>query len=39
VEVIKGIQKGEKVVTVGHEQLTEGMKVKISTNVQAPNPK
>lgn len=29
VEVIKGIQKGEKVVTVGHEQLTEGMKVQI----------
>lgn len=29
VEVIKGIQKGEKVVTAGHEQLTEGMKVKI----------
>jgi len=30
VEVVKGIQKGEKVVTVGHEQLNEGMKVRIS---------
>src|SRR4030042_688183 len=30
VEVVKGIQKGEKVVTVGHEQLSEGMKVRIS---------
>lgn len=29
VEILKGIQKGEKVVTVGHEQLTEGMKVRI----------
>jgi len=29
VEVVKGIQKGEKVVTAGHEQLTEGMKVRI----------
>ncbi len=29
VEVVKGIQKGEQVVTVGHEQLTEGMKVQI----------
>ncbi len=37
VEIVKGIQKGEKVVTVGHEQLTEGMKVKISTNSQATN--
>jgi len=31
VEVVKGIQKGEKVVTVGHEQLTEGMKVRAHT--------
>jgi membrane fusion protein (multidrug efflux system) len=30
VEVVKGIQRGEQVVTIGHEQLTEGMKVKIS---------
>jgi membrane fusion protein (multidrug efflux system) len=30
VEVVKGIQKGEQVVTAGHEQLTEGMKVRIS---------
>ena len=29
VEIVKGVQKGEQVVTVGHEQLTEGMKVKI----------
>lgn len=31
VEVVRGIQKGEKVVTIGHEQLTEGTKVKINT--------
>jgi len=29
VEILKGIQKGERVVTAGHEQLTEGMKVRI----------
>ncbi|OGP72811.1 MAG: hypothetical protein A2V86_08925 [Deltaproteobacteria bacterium RBG_16_49_23] len=29
VEVVKGIQKGEQVVSIGHEQLTEGMKVQI----------
>lgn len=29
VEILKGIQKGECVVTSGHEQLSEGMKVKI----------
>ncbi|MEW6375875.1 MAG: efflux RND transporter periplasmic adaptor subunit [Thermodesulfobacteriota bacterium] len=29
VEVTKGIQKGERVVTIGHEQLSEGMKVRI----------
>jgi membrane fusion protein (multidrug efflux system) len=29
VEIVKGIQKGEYVVTSGHEQLSEGMKVKI----------
>jgi membrane fusion protein (multidrug efflux system) len=39
VEIVKGIQKGEQVVTVGHEQLSEGMKVNISTKSQAPNPK
>jgi len=39
VEINKGIQKGERIVTIGHEQLTEGMKVKISTKSQAPNPK
>jgi membrane fusion protein (multidrug efflux system) len=30
VEILKGIQKGEWVVTTGHEQLSEGMKVRIS---------
>ncbi|OGQ05004.1 MAG: hypothetical protein A2026_05140 [Deltaproteobacteria bacterium RBG_19FT_COMBO_46_12] len=30
VEVLKGIQKGERVVTAGHEQLSDGVKVKIS---------
>jgi membrane fusion protein (multidrug efflux system) len=30
VEILKGIQKGEWVVTTGHEQLNEGVKVKIS---------
>jgi hypothetical protein len=30
VEILKGIQKGEWVVTAGHEQLSEGVKVKIS---------
>jgi len=39
VEILKGIQKGEKVVTVGHEQLSEGMKVKTSTKSQAPSTK
>jgi len=39
VEILKGIQEGEQVVTVGHEQLTEGTKVKASTKPQAPNPK
>ncbi|MGQ9777881.1 MAG: efflux RND transporter periplasmic adaptor subunit [Thermodesulfobacteriota bacterium] len=29
VEILKGIQKGEKVVKVGHEQLREGTRVKI----------
>ena len=29
VEILKGIEKGEQVVTAGHEQLKEGMKVKI----------
>jgi membrane fusion protein (multidrug efflux system) len=30
VEVLKGIQKGEWVVTAGHEQLSEGTKVQIA---------
>jgi membrane fusion protein (multidrug efflux system) len=30
VEILKGIQKGDQVVTAGHEQLSEGTKVKIS---------
>jgi membrane fusion protein (multidrug efflux system) len=29
VEVLKGIQKGDRVITVGHEQLSEGMKVNV----------
>jgi membrane fusion protein (multidrug efflux system) len=39
VEILKGIQKGEWVVTAGHEQLSENTKVTISTKSQAPNPK
>jgi membrane fusion protein (multidrug efflux system) len=39
VEILKGIQKGEQVVTVGQEQLSDGTKVKASTKSQAPNPK
>ena len=31
VEILKGIQKGERVVTAGHEQLSEGTRVKAST--------
>ncbi len=31
VEVLKGIQEGERVVTVGHEQLSEGTKVRIGS--------
>jgi membrane fusion protein (multidrug efflux system) len=31
VEILKGIQKGERVVTAGHEQLSEGTQVRIST--------
>ena len=29
VEILKGIQKGEQVVTVGQEQLSDGLKVRI----------
>jgi membrane fusion protein (multidrug efflux system) len=39
VELVKGIQKGQQVVTAGHEQLSDGMKVRISTKQQAPNSK
>jgi len=39
VEILKGIQRGEWVVTTGHEQLSDGMKVITSTKSQAPNPK
>jgi membrane fusion protein (multidrug efflux system) len=39
VEILKGVQKGEWVVTTGHEQLSEGMKVRINNKSQAPNPK
>lgn len=38
VEILKGIQKGEQVVTSGHEQLSDGMKVKIGTSSKGPNP-
>jgi membrane fusion protein (multidrug efflux system) len=31
VEIVKGIGEGEHVVTVGHEQLSEGTKVRISS--------
>jgi membrane fusion protein (multidrug efflux system) len=30
VEVLKGIQKGDQVVTAGHEQLSDGIKVKVN---------
>jgi len=39
VEILKGIQKGEQVVTVGHEQLSEGIPVKIITKSQIPSSK
>jgi membrane fusion protein (multidrug efflux system) len=31
VEILKGIQKGDRVVTVGHEQLSEGTRVILSS--------
>jgi membrane fusion protein (multidrug efflux system) len=34
VEIVKGIQKGERVVTAGHEQLAEGMKVRMMESVR-----
>jgi membrane fusion protein (multidrug efflux system) len=34
VEILKGIQKGERVVTSGQEQLSDGMKVKVTEPVQ-----
>jgi membrane fusion protein (multidrug efflux system) len=30
VEILKGIQTGERVVTAGHEQLSDGMKVRVN---------
>lgn len=39
VEIQKGILKGDQVVTAGHEQLSEGMKVRISTKSKARNSK
>ncbi len=39
VEVIKGIQKGEQVVTAGHEHLTDGVKVITSTTSPTTNPR
>jgi membrane fusion protein (multidrug efflux system) len=32
VEILKGIQIGERVVTAGHEQLSDGMRVRVSNN-------
>jgi membrane fusion protein (multidrug efflux system) len=40
VELVKGIQKGQQVVTAGHEQLNDGMKVEIiNSKFQNPNVK
>jgi membrane fusion protein (multidrug efflux system) len=40
VEILKGIQKGDRVVTTGQEQLSDGMKVKIiNSKFQNPNVK
>ena len=40
VEILKGIQKGEQVVTVGYEQLSEGTGVKVvNSKFQNPNAK
>jgi membrane fusion protein (multidrug efflux system) len=40
VELVQGIQKGQQVVTVGHEQLSEGTKVEIiRSKFQNPNVK
>jgi membrane fusion protein (multidrug efflux system) len=39
IEILKGIQRGDQVVTTGHEQLSQGTKVKASTESQSPNPK
>jgi membrane fusion protein (multidrug efflux system) len=32
VEILRGIQIGERVVTAGHEQLSDGMRVRVSTH-------
>ncbi len=39
VEILKGIQRGDRLITVGHEQLSDGMKVKISASSRWPNSK
>ncbi len=39
VEILKGIQKQERVITSGHEQLSDGVKIATSTKSQAPNHK
>jgi membrane fusion protein (multidrug efflux system) len=39
VEILKGIQEGEQVVTVGHEQLSDGIPVKIITKSKIPSSK
>jgi membrane fusion protein (multidrug efflux system) len=35
VEILKGIQEGDQVITTGHEQLSEGTRVKASTKSPA----
>ncbi len=39
VEILKGIQRGDRLITVGHEQLSDGVRVRISPKFQTPNPK
>ncbi len=39
VEILKGIQRGDRLITVGHEQLSDGVRVRISPKSQTPNPK
>lgn len=40
VEILKGLQKGDRIIPVGHEQLSDGMKVKIiHSKIQNPTVK